>query len=140
MNKDERSASMVAHHEKEIARMHLKENKTQAEIAEALGISQATVSRDLKRLRAQWGKEAKRGVRAWQGEMIEELKQVKASAWANHHAEKTEAKHLKEIRDTIMAMFKVLGMDSLVVEVDSTDDKGFELIFRQVPSRGTDAS
>jgi DNA-binding MarR family transcriptional regulator len=136
VHKPPRSASEKAYHQREIARMYLKEGKTQTEIAAELKIDQATVSRDLKDLKKGWAKEAKKELQEWQGQLLTELQLVKVEAWQgweNSQGKKTTIQtsdktgsvkeedlignpsFLAEVRQSVMAQYKVLGLDQITI-------------------------
>lgn len=81
-NTDERSEAEKALHRERISQLYFKKKLKQVEIAFELGISQATVSRDVKWLKTQLLKAAKRNVQDWQAEALGELAVVKMEAWA----------------------------------------------------------
>lgn len=63
-----RSPSQVAKHRRKIAEMYL-QGRYQEEIAEALGIAQSTVSRDIKYLLAEWREDAKKDIEQRKAEL-----------------------------------------------------------------------
>lgn len=81
-NTDERSEAEKALHRERISELYFKRKLKQTEIAFELDISQATVSRDVKWLKARLLKAADRNVRGWQAEALGELALVKVEAWA----------------------------------------------------------
>lgn len=79
--KHERTPAQKAEHQKQIAEMYIKKKMTQAQIAEALGIDQSTVSRDLKSITKRWEDQSTRQVAQAKAERLEELSMVKEAAW-----------------------------------------------------------
>lgn len=65
---------------REVARLSLK-GLSQDEIAIELGLSQATVSRDLKAVRDQWSQKALRDIEEAKAQILAELAEVRREAW-----------------------------------------------------------
>jgi predicted transcriptional regulator len=81
MPKNARSDQQRAFHLQEIARLYLQEKRSQAEIAEALGITQQQVSYDLKILQGQWRESAKRSISEAQAEEIARIDALERTYW-----------------------------------------------------------
>ncbi len=75
-----RETTEIEHRRKQIATMYLR-GDYQSAIAQALGIDQATVSRDLKALRAAWLQSAVRDFDAARAEELAKIDQVEAEYW-----------------------------------------------------------
>src|SRR5690606_13720432 len=141
---DERSAALKEKHREQISKMYFSEKKTQAEIAVLLGISQPTVSRDVRALEARWRERSNRNVSKVKEALLAELNQAKDEAWhgwqrSQQDAEtvtktttsdsetitvKTEGqagdpRFLKEVRESIALMLKAMGLEA-VIQVDVT--------------------
>lgn len=108
-----RSESEKAFHLREMTRMYWKEGKTQQEIAEALGITQSMVSRDLTALQKKHAKQATKNLEAWQGDKIIELQLIKFEAWEAWE----KSKAFKEVRREEVK-------DGKVTEVTTTENTG----------------
>lgn len=81
-NTDERSEAQKAYHLEQISELYFKLGKKQVEVARMLNISQATVSRDVQKLKRRLLMKARLNVEKWQAEALGELQTVKAEAWA----------------------------------------------------------
>lgn len=134
--KDERPASLKAEHNRKIALWYFDERKTQAWIADQLGIDQSTVSRSLATLKKQAANAALKKTLEWQGDKLLELETARAELWEGwrkskgektttttteygedvHITTKVESMignpaYLAEVRQAILAEQKILGLD-----------------------------
>lgn len=80
MSESDRSESQKAKHLAEIAARYLR-GETQAAIADSLGVSQSTVSRDLRELRAFWRESAIRDFDELVAEQLAKIDALEAEYW-----------------------------------------------------------
>jgi len=78
---DNRRYAQLDERREQVARLYLK-GYTQRWIANELGISQSSVSADLKRIREQWRIEAAHKYEAWLMEQLAKLDAIEQEAWA----------------------------------------------------------
>lgn len=98
MPSDSRSAAEKDRHRREIAKLYFRmdgSKLTQTQIAEQLGISQATVSRDVSYLRSQWRREAKDQVKRGQGDALARYREIYGEAWRGYEESKTSSTETK---------------------------------------------
>lgn len=157
-NTDERSAAEKAKHRALIATLYFPSEdapkRKQKEIAAELGISQATVSRDIKWLSEQWQKKAARTVKQHQDRALVELDLVKQEAWSAWHESKSkrvtakgaikgefpgDPAYLGVVTDSIGKEMKIVGGEAATqMRFGNGEDEGppvFNFNFNNVPAR-----
>jgi len=86
---EERTEIQKAEHRRIIAALYLR-GKTQASIAAELGLSIATISRDIKVIHADWLKETRQDFDALKARELEKINEVEREAWESWRQSKEE--------------------------------------------------
>jgi len=86
---DIRSPATIDHHRKIIAELYLKQWR-QVDIAEKLGIDQATVSRDLSAVRKMWRKDASLSFDAAKAQELARIDTLENEYWRQYEASQEE--------------------------------------------------
>ena len=81
----QRDAKLRDFHNAELARRYLLEHQSQREIAEALGVSQQSVSRDLKQLLAHWRTQVNEDLWVVLAEQLARITLIEAELWRSWH-------------------------------------------------------
>lgn len=95
----ERSETLRAYHRAEIANRYLRQNQTQAQIARALGISQQTVSRELKLLREDWQDRALNDLTAFFAEQLARIALLESENWEAWHRSREDLVTVTTVQD-----------------------------------------
>lgn len=93
----------------QVAKMYL-EGKTQQQIADALGIDQSTVSRDLKAIYKNWQSAAVEDIAKLRGVQLARYNMLYREVFSVWETKKSPA-HMKRIIEILAAINKLLGLD-----------------------------
>lgn len=145
-----------------IAKLYLEQQLTQAEIAEKLNLSQATVSRDIKAIQSLDESDTREAVKKWRERSVATLSWVEDQAkagWETSRQKVVTTKEiiyakkddllpgdpafLKEIRGAVLDMWKVMGFEKLSIGTDNDQEVNIQITVAPVaprPKPGADGS
>lgn len=131
-----RTPSEIAEHKKIAADLHRRGGKTQAEIAEQLGIDQATVSRDLKAVARAVARSSMKDIKARIGELLINLDYATDLAKVGAKSYPDDPRFIGEITKAQLGVYKVLGLDQMsLIDLGNSQNPQINLIMNRVPSR-----
>lgn len=87
MSQTAKEKFIISNRRRDVARLY-KQHKDQVEIAEELGVSQPTVSRDIEFINKQWAAEALESLSIRRGRELAEIEEMEKEAAANYYKAK----------------------------------------------------
>lgn len=94
---------------------------SQRKIAEVIGVNQATISRDITSLNAEWVEQARANLTGYKAVHLKRLEHLASEAWALYQDDdtgaRTKAQLVGEIRAVYADITKLLGLETIKIEI-----------------------